>query len=304
MMDEDYGAPKSSNATPAIALGIAALLLLIVAAMTYRDAVREKYAQEYAEKERVLLERHGYPVAPFASAQQQQVAAQFAPQQPVPGGAPAQPVAQAAPAPMATPGGAPAQDSPDLMRNAAELGVEAGLPQPEDPEIASIRNSLDQVKEQGARVDQLYRDITSDVDSRAREEASRAGIGDLSTDLPEFLRVATENPPGGNPEVEERLSRERDRIRQSPSLATVTSYNTDFGFVTFNAGAAQNVAVDQRFAVRRGNDQVVGWVRVDEVYESESIASLVTSNKFSDTALKPEPGDTLIEFEIVFEDDL
>lgn len=301
MGDDEIGGRAPANHTPAIALGIAALLLLIVGAMSYRDYVRDSMEKEYAEKERLLLEKHGYPVAPFPNAQQQ-LAAQYHPTQPgYPGGTPAQasaPTPQTAP--TTVPGGTPAEASGDLIRNAAELGVEAGLPQPEDPEIASFRASLDQVREQEKRTDERYREITSDVDTKAREEADRTGIGDITTDLPEFLRIATENPPGGNPEVEERLARMKDQISQAPSLASVTSYNTEFGFVTFNAGKNQNVEVGQRFAVRRSGVDILGWIRVEEVYESEAIASLVTKNKFSDTALKPEPGDDLIEFEVAF----
>ena len=78
MMDhEDLGERRQVNHTPTIALGIAALLLLIVGAMSYRDFVRTSYEKEYAEKERQLLARHGYQVAPFTTNGQQAIQGQM-----------------------------------------------------------------------------------------------------------------------------------------------------------------------------------------------------------------------------------
>ena len=89
----------------------------------------------------------------------------------------------------------------------------------------------------------------------------------------------------------------RDQVRAAPSLAKVTSYNKDWGIVTFNAGAGQGVKVDQRFAVRRGSD-ILGWIKVDQVEADQSIAVLVTKNRDSDTSVKPDVGDDLIDFEL------
>ena len=83
----------------------------------------------------------------------------------------------------------------------------------------------------------------------------------------------------------------------APALARVTGYDKDWGLVTFNAGIGQGVKKDQRFAVRRGED-ILGWVKVDQVEENQSIAVLVTKNREIDTAAKPEVGDDLIDFEL------
>jgi len=56
------------------------------------------------------------------------------------------------------------------------------------------------------------------------------------------------------------------------------------------------VRKDQRFAVRRGAD-ILGWIKVDEVQENQSIAVLVT-NRDNETVQKPEVGDDLIDFEL------
>ena len=87
------------------------------------------------------------------------------------------------------------------------------------------------------------------------------------------------------------------RISSAPSLGKVTSYDKDWGVVTCNAGAGQGVKVAQRFAVRRGGE-ILGWVKVDQVEADQSIAVLVTKNRESDTSVKPEVGDDLIDFEL------
>ena len=53
------GERRQVNHTPAIALGIAAVLLLIVGAMSYSDYVESEFEEEYKEKERQLLLRNG-----------------------------------------------------------------------------------------------------------------------------------------------------------------------------------------------------------------------------------------------------
>jgi len=300
---DDLGERRPSNHTPTIALGVAGFLLLVVGALTYSDYVEGKYRREYDQKERDLLMRHGYVPYPAG-------------QQPVAQGQPM--TYNRAPDPRAEGGGSPNGQSSvgfqqpasasggdgsqsaggngsQLARSADELGVESSLPEPADPEIESIRTSLDEVREQARRTEERYQAITGDVDRRARE--AKTDTDAISSELPEFLREAVANPPGGNPSVQARLERLREQVRKAPSLAQVTSYNNDWGIVTFNAGAAQNVKKEQRFAVRRGSE-ILGWVRVDEVQPNQSIAVLVTRNRDSDTALKPEPGDDLIDFEL------
>lgn len=277
---EEFGETKKVNHTPTIALGLAAILLLVVAAWSWSDVQRKKYEREFAEKEAAMMQRYGTGQQPMQPPYEQPVGNQP--------DAPVQP--QAPPA---------YQSDPALLQSAADRQVEASLPRPVDPEMARIQDSLDQARLQTERTDQRYRDITGNLEEKALEAADdgRGGIGDLSAELPDFLKNAVENPPGGNPELEARLEREREKIRNAPSLATVTGYDKEWGIVTFNAGSKQLVKPDQRFAVRRGTD-ILGWVKVDQVEDEHSIAVLVTKNRDIDTALKPEIGDDLIDFEL------
>jgi cell division protein FtsB len=306
MMDsEEMGERRQVNHTPAIALGIAAVLLLIVGAMSYSDFVESEFEKEYKEKERQLLLRNGYQVAPIPNMQNQlqqpypqnglypQQPQQ--PQQQVANQVPQQPLQQQAPVNQQL-----AQNNGGLAQNAANLNVESALPIPNDPEIDAIRNSLDQVRKQEEQTEQRYRDLSDGVDILAENAKNQldntGGIGDLSTDLPNFLRNAVENPPGGNPEIEAEMARMRERVTRAPTLAQVTSVDMKFGFVTFNAGVSQQVAVEQRYAIRRSGE-IVGWVRVEEVHPNEAIAKLESEHDESTTSVRPAVGDDLIPFE-------
>jgi len=299
------GERRQVNHTPAIALGIAAVLLLIVGAMSYSDFVESEFEKEYKEKERQLLLRNGYQVAPIPNMQNQlqqpypqnglypQQPQQ--PQQQVANQVPQQPLQQQAPVNQQL-----AQNNGGLAQNAANLNVESALPIPNDPEIDAIRNSLDQVRKQEEQTEQRYRDLSDGVDILAENAKNQldntGGIGDLSTDLPNFLRNAVENPPGGNPEIEAEMARMRERVTRAPTLAQVTSVDMKFGFVTFNAGVSQQVAVEQRYAIRRSGE-IVGWVRVEEVHPNEAIAKLESEHDESTTSVRPAVGDDLIPFE-------
>jgi hypothetical protein len=308
MIEPDViGERKTSNHTPTIALGLAALLLLVVGGLSYRDSVRSNLEKEYEEKEARLMQRLGVP-AP-ASVAGNPAAPTAGAAAPAPGttvlydaqGNPVyltgtQPAAPASSNPPAAPAGAP-----------AGLQVEATLPAPEDPDILRLQQSLDQARQQGAATEQRFNQLAGSLDPLAAEADAISAAGanapaaggnaTITSELPDFLRVAVENPPGGNPEIEARLARVRSQVTSAPSLGKVTGYDKDWGIVTFNAGAGQGVKIDQRFAVRRGTE-ILGWVKVNEVLEDEAIATLVTKNADSDTAVKPDVGDDLIDFEL------
>ncbi len=287
---------------PTIALSVAAILFLVVGAMSYRDFVRTSLEKEFAEKEERLMQRQGYYgnavpgqyVPPGQQAYPQPVAGQVVPPQPLPGGYPAAPVAGA---PQAVTNPAPSNPAP------AVTAYDTTLPVPNDPQIDNIRQTLDQAREQGRKTEERYNELAGNANQAPAAVAPTAAPPapqaetQISAELPDFLREAVQSPPGGNPEVEARLQKMRDQVRSAPSLAKVTSYNKDWGIVTFNAGTGQGVKVDQRFAVRRGSE-ILGWIKVDQVDVDQSIAVLVTKNRDSDTSVKPDVGDDLIDFEL------
>ena len=319
MGPDDIGERRPVNHTPTIALSIAAILFLIVGALSYRDFVRSSLEKEFAEKEARLMQRQGGygNVAPGQQVPQgQPVQGQVVMQNGIAVNAQGIPINQQggfqnqAPVGFQPPAnvqydaqGNPLAAAPVIPPGYQETGT---LPVPNDPELANIRASLDQAREQSRLTEQRYNQLSGNVDSQAREAAAMAenaantaaaGSTAITEELPDFLRDAVENPPGGNPEIEERLSRMRQQVVSAPSLGKVTSYDKDWGIVTFNAGAGQGVKVEQRFAVRRGSE-ILGWIKVDEVQDDQSIAVLVTKNRESDTSIKPEVGDDLIDFEL------
>ncbi|MBL9160483.1 MAG: hypothetical protein JNJ70_23575 [Verrucomicrobiales bacterium] len=297
---DDFGDRRSANHTPTIALSIAAVLLLVVGAMSYRESVRSTLEKEYAEKEARLMQRQGLaplPAAPAAPA-------------PVAGAAPAatgtvlydaqgNPVYLTGLPPAAA--AAPVAPAPAPVASAAQVEAETTLPAPEDPDIARFQQSLEQARQQGQATDQRFNQLAGNAatapDAAPAAPAGTTGSAEITSELPDFLRDAVNNPPGGSPEMDARLDRMRSQILAAASLGKVTSYDKDWGIVTFNAGAAQGVKKDQRFAVRRGSE-VLGWVKVDQVDEDQAIAVLVTKNRDSDTAVKPDVGDDLIDFEL------
>lgn len=293
---------------PTIALGLAALLLLVVGGLSYRDSVRSKLEKEYADKEARLLQRMNVPGVPGTSAEttaSRPGAPAAAAGTTVLYDAQGNPVyltgTQTGPTPVAPGSPNPAPQSPDALR------AEANLPAPEDPDIVRMQEALAQTRQQGAATEQRFNQLAGNSDPLASESAAISAAGAapeptggnaaITSELPDFLRNAVENPPGGNPELEARISRMRSQVTSAPSLGKVTSYDKDWGIVTFDAGSGQGVKVDQRFAVRRGTE-ILGWVKVSEVREDEAIATLVTKNADSDTAVKPDVGDDLIDFEL------
>lgn len=306
---DDIGEPRQgnyrTNHTPTIALAAAAILLLVLTAIIYKDNVRSDLEKEFAEKERMMMQRNGYIPAqpaqqqPLYNAQGQLVQnGQVYAQQP----AYQQPQFQNQPqqAPQYQPAAQqPVQQTQFPQQPAAQnpnsSGVQASLPQPKDPEIDAMRDSLNKAREMSERTEQRYGEITKDVDAIARQ--TEVDASEITAELPEFLRNAVENPPGGNPEMERRLEKMRGQVVAAPSLAQVTGYDKDWGIVTFNAGSVQGVKEEQRFAIRR-RDELLGWVKVDQVRTNDSIAVFVMESRNDDTSAKPEVGDDLIDFEL------
>lgn len=307
---EDFGERHPVNHTPTIALGIAALLLLVVGAMSYSDYVRKRYDKEYAAKEEQLIQRMqqlGYapPVNPGSGAA-------LPPSQLLPGAV--APAALPAPAPVASAGAAPAVVPASPQLAAAVQSTEVALTPPNDPEIEAARQSLAQARMQSQAAEERFQSLAGTSAGAMPPPALEPGSPPTAAaevpfdeELPPFLRQAeaeriaaeavSRSEVDSDAVVTQDLAKVRQAVSRANSLGKVVSYDDEWGLVTFNAGSANGVVIDKRFAVRRGSD-LLGWVKVDKVFENESIAILVTKNRSSDTAAKPAPGDDLIDFEL------
>lgn len=301
---DDINEQQTASRAPTIALTVAAVLLLAVGGFSYRDYVRSSIEKEFSEKEMALRKSLGLPGEEPAAAAAATPAAAAPAGSTVLYDAQGNPVYLTSTAPGAATNPPPSAAVPEAA--ATDPSVQSNLPAPEDPEIASMRRSLDQTRKQGMEAEERFNQATSgngpmsppaSTSGTSAPATSDGGGAEITPDLPDFLRNAVVNPPGGNPEIEAQLKRMRDQVMRAPAIAKVTSYDSEWGIVTFNAGTRELVKVDQRFAVRRGSD-VLGWVKVSEVGENQSIATMVTKNANQDTALKPDVGDDLIDFEL------
>lgn len=88
-----------------------------------------------------------------------------------------------------------------------------------------------------------------------------------------------------------------DQVKRQPAIAQVLEYDPDFAFLIINGGANRNIKPEMRLAVRRGSE-ILGFIKVVEVDGDQAIAELMSKNKFSPTARKPQPGDDIIAFNL------
>lgn len=88
-----------------------------------------------------------------------------------------------------------------------------------------------------------------------------------------------------------------EQVRRQPALAKVLAYDPEWAVLVLNSGAESNIKPEMRLAVRRGAE-ILGFIKVTEVEANQSIAELMSHNKFSPTARKPQPGDDIIAFNL------
>ncbi|MCB1062601.1 MAG: hypothetical protein KDN20_06745 [Verrucomicrobiae bacterium] len=88
-----------------------------------------------------------------------------------------------------------------------------------------------------------------------------------------------------------------EQISLQPAIAKVVDYDPEWAILVLNGGSENNIKVEMRLAVRRGKE-ILGFIKVTEVEANQSIAELMSQNKFSPTARKPKPGDDIIAFNL------
>ena len=263
---EDIHETPKPNYTPVLILGLAALLLMIVGFISYRDYVNHKADQRLAGSEERI------------KSLEEQIARISGPQ---------------------SPSAAPAQAKPAQPAR--------------DPELEELRRQFEEMKEKMAANERKAQENTLKVDrvlaggpQVARDipgEVPDPGVSSLprpndEIEVPDYVRDSVAAPPPGqlSPAARERFENLQNKVRNAPSIGEVLSYNRDWGFVTFNAGSDNNVSEGDRFSVRRGAE-ILGIVKVKEVFPDQAIATLVTpTDKFADRA-NPQAGDEIILFD-------
>lgn len=264
---EDIQETPKTNYTPILVLGIAALLLLIVGFISYRDYVNaeaEKKVKSSDERIRKLeeqLEKYTAGGQPAAANQSNALAAR-------------------------------------------------------DPEIEELRRQLDAmklqsdtIKKQTERTKQLVEENSMKVervlsggpgggsDSFPPDMASIPPPG-INDEISDPLRDAVVAPPGGyrSAATQASLTEVQRKVREAPAIGKIVSYDEGWNLITIGAGKSNGIDVGQRYSVRRGSD-VLGVVKIFEVFTNQSNANIVTDNRKFDGALKPQVGDDIISFD-------
>jgi len=116
--------------------------------------------------------------------------------------------------------------------------------------------------------------------------------------LPGSPGVDTGLAPAESPvQTDAEIAALAEQVKRQPAIAQVVEYDPQFAFLVINGGANRNIAPEMRLAVRRGSE-ILGFIKVVEVEATQSIAELMSKNKFSPTARKPQPGDDIIAFNL------
>ncbi|MEO0414347.1 MAG: hypothetical protein AAF226_05285 [Verrucomicrobiota bacterium] len=277
---EEETKERKVNHTPTIALGVAALLLLIVGAISYRDYIRNKYGAPGTNRPPA-----GYG-QPNYYAQGQPNYANY-PQNGQPQQNYGQPGYQPPQAPGVGPNGQPGYQGQPAYQPPAPK---------KDPEIEELKKALAKLQEAQASSDEEKQRLKQKADEaqQALEKAEREA--QQPSGITDNLLASPDKAPENDFSGEESISELRDRLSQSPALAVVLAYDKDWGTVIFNAGSSSGVKEGSRFSIRR-EGTIVGVIKVETVEPIESLGRLVSGNRNSETAMKPQQGDEVIAFD-------
>jgi hypothetical protein len=265
---EDLHETPKKNQTPILILGIASFLLVIVGFISYRDYVNAKADDRIRKVEEKLSQ--------LASAQ--------------PPSAPNNQVTPVAPV-----------QNPEIEELRRQL--EAMKLQAESIKIQTEKNKQ-LAEENSMKVDR----VLSTGPGIPREPfnpelSSRPGISTLpppgikdDLTIPDYIKDAVAAPPGGNRSGMAEPTEMEKKIKNTPAIGNIVSYDEGWNLVTINAGTSNGVKKDQRYSIRRGAD-LLGIIKISEVFPNVANANIVTNNRAFDGALKPKAGDDIISYD-------
>ena len=261
--------------TGVMALVMAGILLLGVGAYSYHQYVKSKLEKEFAEKERALGQERELLLTQTEKMRGSAI----------PGG-----------------GGALAQPAPNLLTEGTGQNtspVDGALQMPDVPLPPIPLELLEKPVASGGANDRLAKmeaDLAamkkeSDLYQRALEAKAKGTGAEPGTVEPGV-------EPGRAPvsavgSVQTEVDAMAEKVRTAAAIAKVVEYDPDWSYVIIDRGSKSEIETGMRFAVRRGAD-VLGIIKIEEVYDSHSVGQLLTRNKHSPTARKPAPGDDII----------
>ncbi len=241
----------------------------------------------------------------------QQSGGTLKPETPEPAPAPASssvpapaPAPSAVPAPVPSPASVPAYPNPPQAPANALASTPAVPAMPVDPDLERMRQEREMLEQQNRAVMERYNQVNGNGTSAPAATSTGQAPGSQYGELPKWTgnespgAPGTSGPlPGTAPPAAMPASTQNSglarQIRNATAIGRVVYFDPQWGIVEISAGKQNNIAVDQRLAVRRG-DMIVGYLKVKEVGDTSSIASGSSSNFYSETAVKPQPGDDVI----------
>lgn len=263
MIPDELNEKPSRPSTPIFVLGIAAVLLLVVGFISYRDYVNtmaERQLAQSDERIRQLEEK----ISELSRSRE--------------------PSAKS----PATAAQAKDEELEKIRREMLELKQQTEENRRKTEEVLNQRQNT------AAATDSILPPIPSEILNPTLPPEIAKKIDD-QVELPPYLRDAVRTPPaGGSPSSFEAEQRQvAAQVRNAAAIGKVTYFNSEHNLVVFDAGRKNNVKQEQRYSIRRGSDMVAA-VRVIETTDSESTALVVTNLKNAGEMIKPEVGDDVI----------
>lgn len=286
------------NTASMIALVVAGLVLVAVGGKSYSDYLRAQYEKEYG-----VLDQHqagakespapGAPVSGGADVLTSTLD---------PGSAQLPPTGSSAYRTDALP---PAQGQVNPPNQRGNPLPNRGAPLPPagstapDPDLAKLQARLKALEQESALYQKKFEQVRSGggAPPSIQEQSTESGsLREVMAREANGASPALFPKEGGVTAAQRGAKAEYERqISVAPMVGKVVEFNAKWGFVQIDAGKNRNIKPGTKLAVRRGA-LIVGYVKVDEVNDESAIAELTSRNEFSETALKPKPGDDLINW--------
>ncbi|MEM1295427.1 MAG: hypothetical protein AAGH89_08675, partial [Verrucomicrobiota bacterium] len=174
----------------------------------------------------------------------------------------------------------------------ARQSSNAGYPTPPTGQSATSNSSeteLQALRQERELVSKRFEQINSGNGGSSQSMT----VQSTPVPSPSSSPIFAPSPPRYNPD--EGLTPEQIRLRDSPAIAKVTSFNSGWGYITLNAGSENNLTQGRELAVRRGGE-VLGLVKISAIYENDSEAELIGRWRRDLESPRPEAGDDLLPY--------
>ncbi len=162
-------------------------------------------------------------------------------------------------------------------------------------ELKGTRNQLEFFRHQQNAVAAAPAPTLAEQELARKEEQlllEQANKANPITPLPSAIEITPLPTIPITPVAPPLLTPNQRMVLAAPSIAKVTEYIPDSGFVVINAGSTKKLEVGMIFAIRRGN-AIIGRVKVTSLEDGSAIADL--PSKTIPQGVTIEVGDDVIQ---------